>query len=291
MNTTTEFRTPFSINKLTLPESGRMLNYVRAFISREITADGGQGVDCVYPVSPYPGLSWNIRGSRIVVERNGRPCRNDISLPVQFYGPNPDPIVSSEGPGLIAFDILLQPEAPHALFNIDIAGVKGRHCNAYEVVSTECHSLLRGIPLQDNHESRVRYAEDAIERLMDEVRAAKRIKSASPSRAIESIVDRISASFKDYSARHMQRKFVQLTGATKTQLMLLGRAEKAFLVARQIVLGEGNFDWSELAYRCGYYDQSHLCNEVKRLTGRTPEELRVLASRGDDSLWIFHIWS
>ena len=29
--------------------------------------------------------------------------------------------------------------------------------------------------------------------------------------------------------------------------------------------------WAELAFECGFYDQSHLISEFRRITGRTPE--------------------
>ena len=33
----------------------------------------------------------------------------------------------------------------------------------------------------------------------------------------------------------------------------------------------GTMPWGELAYECGYADQSHLIAEFRRITGRTPE--------------------
>ena len=33
----------------------------------------------------------------------------------------------------------------------------------------------------------------------------------------------------------------------------------------------GTLPWAELAFECGYYDQSHLINEFRAITGRTPE--------------------
>jgi AraC-like DNA-binding protein len=33
----------------------------------------------------------------------------------------------------------------------------------------------------------------------------------------------------------------------------------------------GMMPWAELAFECGYYDQSHLINEFRAITGRTPE--------------------
>jgi len=33
----------------------------------------------------------------------------------------------------------------------------------------------------------------------------------------------------------------------------------------------GTLPWAELAFECGYNDQSHLINEFRAITGRTPE--------------------
>jgi len=44
------------------------------------------------------------------------------------------------------------------------------------------------------------------------------------------------------------------------------RLERAIELAR---LGAA---WAEVAYACGYYDQSHLANEFRRITGASPTQ-------------------
>jgi AraC-like DNA-binding protein len=72
-------------------------------------------------------------------------------------------------------------------------------------------------------------------------------------------------------------------------LLGLGRVEDAFFQARDAAaLGIPN--GAELADASGYADQPHLCREVKRATGFSPDEfLRRL--REDESFWAYRLWA
>ena len=46
----------------------------------------------------------------------------------------------------------------------------------------------------------------------------------------------------------------------------------------EAVAKDGSRSWSEVAAAAGYYDQSHMCLEFKRLCGLSPERLRARLS-------------
>jgi AraC-like DNA-binding protein len=64
-------------------------------------------------------------------------------------------------------------------------------------------------------------------------------------------------------ASHFRRE-VGLPAKTAARLIRLERAMK--------LGGAGAAGWAEIAHACGYYDQSHLVNEFREITGVTPTD-------------------
>jgi hypothetical protein len=75
--------------------------------------------------------------------------------------------------------------------------------------------------------------------------------------------------------RSVQRRFVNATGLTAKQLSQIHRAQAAL---QQLMHGDAPAD---VAAACGYADQAHLGNSLKRIMGRTPGEVvRATARSG-----------
>jgi AraC-like DNA-binding protein len=70
------------------------------------------------------------------------------------------------------------------------------------------------------------------------------------------------------SDRRVSRLFALETGLTPKRYARIKRFEQ---VLRHMALAKA--DWSELAQRCGYFDQAHLIHECRKLAGYTPAEL------------------
>jgi AraC-like DNA-binding protein len=47
--------------------------------------------------------------------------------------------------------------------------------------------------------------------------------------------------------------------------------------------------WAELAFNAGFSDQAHMCREVRRMTGLSPEEIRR-AIDTEESFWVYRLW-
>lgn len=73
------------------------------------------------------------------------------------------------------------------------------------------------------------------------------------------------------SARRISRLFAIETGLTPKLYARMSR----FGHALRLMNADG-MCWSELALRCGYFDQSHLINDCKAISGCTPAQLRTL---------------
>jgi AraC-like DNA-binding protein len=81
-------------------------------------------------------------------------------------------------------------------------------------------------------------------------------------------VDRIARALR-VPQRKLARVFKRSTGETMVAHLLRLRTEQAL---HEIVSTTATL--KDIAARCGFYDQPHMCREVKRLTGLTPAELR-----------------
>jgi hypothetical protein len=70
-----------------------------------------------------------------------------------------------------------------------------------------------------------------------------------------------------YSTRSIQRHFLQTTGITLKYFRQIQRARQA-----SVLLQKGNTPL-EAALATGYYDQSHMTNSLKKIIGKTPNEI------------------
>ncbi|SFE27448.1 Helix-turn-helix domain-containing protein [Chitinophaga sp. CF118] len=72
------------------------------------------------------------------------------------------------------------------------------------------------------------------------------------------------------SERKLERLFKQHTGVSVKGMIRLVRFTNALDAIRNNSAGA---NLTQIAYAAGYYDQAHLCNEVKAYTGLTPAQL------------------
>jgi AraC-like DNA-binding protein len=74
-----------------------------------------------------------------------------------------------------------------------------------------------------------------------------------------------------YSERHLRRRLVAATGHSPRKLARIGRMQALLAAGR----GES---WARRAVEFGYYDESHMINDIRALAGATPQTM--LAERG-----------
>ncbi|HEU4486928.1 MAG TPA: AraC family transcriptional regulator [Povalibacter sp.] len=72
------------------------------------------------------------------------------------------------------------------------------------------------------------------------------------------------------SARRVTRLFALETGLTPKLYARIRRFDRVLRMLETVDL-----PWIDLAQHCGYFDQSHLINECRALSGCTPSELRA----------------
>jgi len=69
-----------------------------------------------------------------------------------------------------------------------------------------------------------------------------------------------------YSERHLRRRLVAATGHSPRKLARIGRMQALLAAGR----GES---WARTAGEVGYYDESHMINDIRALAGATPQAL------------------
>jgi AraC-like DNA-binding protein len=69
-----------------------------------------------------------------------------------------------------------------------------------------------------------------------------------------------------WSRKRLSARFREVVGLPPKTVARLLRLERA------IELASSGLKWAEIAYVCGYYDQSHLVNEFRQITGASPTE-------------------
>ncbi|MGE0090385.1 MAG: DUF6597 domain-containing transcriptional factor [Bacteroidales bacterium] len=71
-----------------------------------------------------------------------------------------------------------------------------------------------------------------------------------------------------FSRKQFERTFSHYIGASPKQLLKTVRFQNALNEKSK----HKSISLTELAYRCGYYDQSHMINDFQKLTGLSPKE-------------------
>lgn len=83
--------------------------------------------------------------------------------------------------------------------------------------------------------------------------------------AVAEVADRVG-----WTERTLQRRFCEQAGLSPKRFARLRRLQR--LLAG--VPAGGEVDWARAAFECGYFDQAHLINEFRALTGLTPGAYR-----------------
>jgi AraC-like DNA-binding protein len=87
------------------------------------------------------------------------------------------------------------------------------------------------------------------------------------SRGVGASVQEVARRF-GISHRRFLTVFTTEVGLPPKQFCRILRFRHAHAVAQRV----GRIDWTRLALACGFYDQSHLANEFRKLSGLTPTE-------------------
>jgi AraC-like DNA-binding protein len=132
-------------------------------------------------------------------------------------------------------------------------------------------TTLYGVPAAELTDMRVPLADVVRPRgLLDAVRDADRPDPLAAAALHQPDVQRLSRD-SGYSERQLRRRLVASTGHSPRKLARIGRMQALLAAGR----GES---WARTAVEFGYYDESHMINDIRALAHATPQSL--LGKRG-----------
>ncbi len=125
-------------------------------------------------------------------------------------------------------------------------------------------TTLYGVPADELTDVRLPLADVVRPRgLLDAVRDADRPDPLAAAALEQPDLKRLARE-SGYSERHLRRRLMAATGHSPRKLARIGRMQALFAAGR----GES---WARTAVEMGWYDESHMINDVRALAGATPQ--------------------
>jgi AraC-like DNA-binding protein len=167
------------------------------------------------------------------------------------------------------------PWGLHALSQVPMRHVKNTVKNARLALGEAAESLDRAVGDATDPDAKLAKLEQALSRLLA---SAPRAKLLSRPVAIEILkargVTRIGALQQKHGipARRLERIFLQEIGVSPKVFCRIVR----FNHAKSMIEKDADVDLRQLAYECGYADQSHFTRNFREMFGRTPADYKAL---------------
>jgi AraC-like DNA-binding protein len=213
------------------------------------------------------------------------------SWPLMVHGPFTVPShTRTELPHSTIF-LLFLPDAFAALTGVDPGSLLNNVVDAHTVLPPVWMDWLSSLMVLPDSEARL-VAIEAFLRLRWHGEKAQRPVAQRFGNWAQALAIRAATSAKGRSARQMERRFKAWAGLPMREIHALSRAEHAFLTLGDAALHgpkKAAVNWADLAVQTDYADQPHLCREMRRVTGFSPEQLlrRILT---EEAFWVYRLW-
>jgi len=249
-----------------------------------------------FPASPMCSLCWFLEGEpyRMLPANAAGPtaagcCR--VPMPGRWVvgGPQTRPTASwSPGP-VHGMMVLVAPDAFLALTGLAPESMKDQLLDAAAVLPVDWRALDERVRAAPDDASRIEAFEAFIEPRWSACRPDRAGRVQRYADWATHLAQRAVVSGPGRSLRQLERRIKRWAGLPMRELQGFGRAERAFFEAK-ISAGDGDPDWADLAADTGYADQAHLSRISRRITGYSPKALYD-GIRGDESFWIYRLWT
>ncbi len=173
------------------------------------------------------------------------------------------------------FGVKLRLGAVHALFGIPAHEITNRIVNLEDVMGNTAGELIERLATSSTPEDKTRHVERIFTRLAQKSgeknfsteRAAVAALSGGRFDTVARLAEQLG-----YSPRQLQRKLNDFIGLTPRQIKRISRFERACRLIQASARKEGPSwsSWSDIAFSCGYSDQSHFIRDFREFAGCTP---------------------
>jgi AraC-like DNA-binding protein len=277
--------------KMILPSTD-LRHCVRGYFDRDTSAMQKEAACRIthVPASPYWTMLWQIKGSQTIIFRDG--LKNEpIKYPAALLGPSKSPWTAcSDGP-YHAFIVLLLPGVVQELAGLGGSSWINGQCNLSEILGESGSTLSNEILNSKNNIDRINLVERYFR---SELKASWRSSFLVPGR-LSHWLNRLATSLwmahAYNSRRNFERKVNFFTALSWGNLKRMSRVESTLLHAvTDQELGK-QVSWSDISAVHEYADQSHMCREVKQITGFSPQTLQQrYVDPDDEAFWFYKAW-
>src|SRR5215470_13168237 len=259
---------------------------VRGFVARRVEGAADSEHLSRFPATASCSLSWFLEGSAV------RVCdEQSTHARIVFRGPQTRPVVVRHRGSLHMFILLLAPDALWWLTGLGVDRHLNRICPLATVLDDSWQAMALNVLDAPTDEDRVKRIEKFLEPRWSAARSRNRAASWGPAQRhgewSRAAISRAHIFSKGRSRRQLERQMRTMTGWSARALRGLARAEDALLLAAHST--QLRVNWASIAAEAGYADQSHLCRELRRYTGFSPQQLWRRVANEDD-FWVYQIW-
>lgn len=180
------------------------------------------------------------------------------------------------------FGVYLYPYALPALFHVPAYEVSNEMPDLVEFLGQEGKNLEEQMMMAGNNGERVNILSEYFSLKLQKIKVGHNhlnsiIKTIIQRKGQINVQQLAADSF--LSIRQFERRFKEFSGFTPKLYTRLIRFQSVFneLDPRKV-------NFSQLAYQCGYYDQSHFIQEFREFSGYNPKEF-FSENKSDTTLW------
>lgn len=259
---------------------------VRGFIVRRVQGTAKCEHLSRFPATASCGLCWFLEGSSV------RVCdEQSTQARIVFRGPQTRPVMIRHCGPLHMFILLLAADALWWLTRVGVDRHLNRICPLAAALDGSWQTMARDVLHASTDEDRVERIERFLEPRWHAARLSSRAASWGPAQRhgewSRAAILRARIFSKGRSRRQLERQMQTMTGWSARALSGLARAEDALLLAAHST--QPRVNWAGIAAEAGYADQSHLCRELRRYTGFSPQQLWRCMPNEED-LWVYKAW-
>src|SRR5215813_2403018 len=259
---------------------------IRGFVARRVEGAADSEHLSRFPATASCSLSWFLEGSAVRVRDE-----QSTQARIVFRGPQTRPVVVRHCGPLHMFILLLAPDALWWLTGARADCHLNRICPLAAALDYSWQAMALDVLHATTDEDRVKQIEKFLEPRWYAVRSRNRAVSWGPAQRhgewSRAAMSRARTLSKGWSRRQLERQMRTMTGWSARALRGLARAEDALLLAAHST--QPRVNWASIAAEAGYADQSHLCRELRRYTGFTPQQLWRCVPHEED-LWVYKAW-
>lgn len=246
--------------------------------------------DNYFPAGPLVKLSWwfvGDRGEWVAQPGFSVPPPDYRVEPLLLSGPFTLPAHGRNTGPVHMLMLMFPPDAFQALTGIDVPTLVNQVVPARAVLPPDWTLWALSLHAEIEDDERLARLEAFLlprwKALAPQRPAAQRYAGWADALAV-----RAATSASGRSLRQVERRVKAWAGVPMRELRVVSRAERAFLAAAANDNG-ANVNWAGIAAETHYADQSHLCREMRRLSGFSPDELRR-RMQTEEAFWPYRLW-